>query len=145
MPLENFEVSRFNLRMPNAEVWKQLTKVRAKCSNILNECSGKSCKFHSRSLLGLKLFKRRFRDGGGGPWRSSRFELKCPGSTRDAAQSVGCEEGSKNVCFRFKSKRIRGKGNTRYIFSRGLLSLALPLSPDRPKPTYSVVGLELSR
>ena len=28
-------------------------------------------------FLGRELLKRRFRDGRGGPWRSSRFELEC--------------------------------------------------------------------
>ena len=34
-----------NLRMSNAEVWKQLTKIRAKCSNIWTECSSKLTNF----------------------------------------------------------------------------------------------------
>ena len=32
------------------------------------------------------------------------LNLSLPGSTRDAAQSVGCDEGSKKICFCFKSK-----------------------------------------
>ena len=63
--------------MPNAEVWKQLKKIHAKCTNIPTECSRKSCKFHSRSLLPRQVFKQRFQDGTGGPRRSSRFELEC--------------------------------------------------------------------
>ena len=66
-----------HLRMPNAEVWKQPTKIRAKCSNMPTKCLNKSCKFHSRSLLASQLFKRRFQNGRGGSWRSSRFELEC--------------------------------------------------------------------
>ena len=52
-----------NLRVPNAEVWKQVTKIHAKCSNIPTECSSKSFKFHSRSLLAHEVFKRQFQDG----------------------------------------------------------------------------------
>ena len=46
---------------------------------------------------------------------------------QDAAQSVGCEEGSKKIYFCNKSKQIKGKGKNKYTKgSRGLLSLALP-------------------
>ena len=68
-----------------------------------------------------------------------RQDLNLSVLDRDTAQSVGCEEGSKNICFCFKCKRIKGKGKTRYTLSRGLLSLALPLglsvSWDRQRPT----------
>ena len=33
--------------------------------------------------------------------------LSVRGLIRDAAQSVGCEEGSKKICFCFKSKQIK--------------------------------------
>ena len=35
------------------------------------------------------------------------LNLSAPGLTRDAAGSVGCEEGSKKICFRFNSKQIK--------------------------------------
>ena len=53
-----------NLRVPNAEVWKQITKIRAKCFNIPTECSSKFFKFHSRSHVAHEIFKRKFQDGG---------------------------------------------------------------------------------
>ena len=55
------------------------------------------------------------------------LNMSIPGLTRDAAESVGCEEGNQKICFCFKSKQIKGKSKTRYTFSSGLLGLALPL------------------
>ena len=37
------------------------------------------------------------------------LNLSVPGLTRHAAQSVGCEEASKKICFCFKSKQIKRK------------------------------------
>ena len=34
------------------------------------------------------------------------LNLTVPGLNRDAPQSVGCEEGSKKICFCFKSNQI---------------------------------------
>ena len=45
--------------MLNTEVWKQLIKIRGKCSNIPAECLNNSCKFHS---LACELFNQRFED-----------------------------------------------------------------------------------
>ena len=51
-----------NLRMRNAGVWKQLIKIRAKCSNTPTECSSKSCEFHPRSLFVREVFRQTFKD-----------------------------------------------------------------------------------
>ena len=37
------------------------------------------------------------------------LNLSVPGLTGDAAQSVGCEGGSKKICFCFKFKQIKRK------------------------------------
>ena len=37
------------------------------------------------------------------------LNLSVPGLTRDAAQSVGCQEGNKKIRFCFKSKQIKRK------------------------------------
>ena len=77
-----------NLRMPNVEVWKQLAKIRA---NISTECSSKSCKFHSRSVLGRELLNEDFKTVEEVLDDRQDLNLSVP---RDAAESVGCEEGS---------------------------------------------------
>ena len=46
------------------------------------------------------------------------FNLGVPWSTRHASQSVGCEEGSKKLCFYFKYKRIKGKRQDQIHFFR---------------------------
>ena len=76
--------------MPNAEVWKQLTKIGAKCSNIPIECSSKSCKFDSRSLLARELSNGNFKTVEEG--LGDRQDLNGVFLDRDAAQSVGCED-----------------------------------------------------
>ena len=108
-----------NLRMLNAEVWKQLTKILAKCSNILTECLSKSYKLHSKSLLAREVFKGRFQDDRGRPcYLGDRqdLNLSVPGSTC-------CSEALRVLDVRRKAKRfisasnlneLKEKGKTRY-------------------------------
>ena len=46
---------------------------------------------------------------------------------RDAAQSMGYEGEAKRFVSASNLNELKEKGKTRYTFSRGLLSLALPL------------------
>ena len=57
--------SKFLVQPSSAECGglEQVTKIRAKCSKIPTECSSKSFKLHSRSLLAREIFKRKFQDG----------------------------------------------------------------------------------
>ena len=62
--------SKFLVQSSNAECGGLETGYkdsRQLCSNIPIECSSKSYKFHSRSLLAREVFKRRFQDGTGRP------------------------------------------------------------------------------
>ena len=78
-----------------------LAKIRAKRSNIPTECSSKSFKFHSRSLLARDVFKRRLQDASLAIVKIWTWAFL----DQHAAQSVGCEEESKNIYFCIKSKR----------------------------------------
>ena len=72
------------------------------------------------------------------------LNLSLPRSTRDAAQSGDARREAKRFLSASNSNELKEKDKIRYTCSRGLLSLTLPLSPDKPRPPYSVVGLEFS-
>ena len=72
--------------MPNAEVWKQLTKIRAKCSNIPTECSSKSFNFIQDLFWRVRFSNEDFKMAEDG-LISLAISLFLD---QHAAQSVGC-------------------------------------------------------
>ena len=61
--LPNFAVSCPAFECQMRRFGNRSQRFGAKCSNIPTECLSKSFKFHSRSLLVLEVFKRKFQDG----------------------------------------------------------------------------------
>ena len=95
--------------MPNEEVCKQLTKIRAKCFNIPKNVRANLANFIQDLFWGVSFPNENFKMVEEGLRDRQDLDFSLPGSTRDAAQSVGCEEASKKICFCFESKRIKGK------------------------------------
>ena len=83
-------------------------------------------------ILECELFKRRFQDSRGGPWRSSRFELEC--SWTDSRCCSKCVSAS-------NLRKLKEKGKIRYTFSRGLLVLALALGSPSPEAKVYISSL----
>ena len=121
-PPSSFEVSGpiFKCRMGRSGNSSQIFTPNG--CNIPTECSSKSCKFHSRSLLARELFKQRFKDGRGGPWRWSRFEFEC--SWIEILLKVwDVRREAKRFVSASDLNELKEKGKTRYTFS-GLAYLA---------------------
>ena len=101
---------------PNVRIFQQ--NVRANVANFIQD-----------RIWGVSFSNEDFKTIEEGLGDRQDLNLSVHGLTRDAAQNMGCEEGSKKICFCFKSKPIKKKkGKTKYTFSKGLPSLALFLS-----------------
>ena len=81
---------------PNVLIFQK--NVRANLANFIQDL-----------FWGMSLSNKDFKTVEEGLGDCQDLNLSVPGLTRDAAQSEGCEEGSKKICFCLKSKQIKRK------------------------------------
>ena len=81
---------------PNAPIFQQ--NVRTNLANFIQDL-----------FWGVSFFNENFKTAEDVLGDRQDLNLSVPGLTQDTAQGMGCEEGSKKVCFCFKSKQIKRK------------------------------------